>query len=183
MKTSQQLARETDPMHVRARAAIRRVIVNLTSGALWQITGFRLIDGTETRKAEAFTGIGIAARPPSSNATEAIVVMVGDANSPTIIAVRDEKTRKAIAGALGLDETMLFNSAALVHVKADGTIEARTPGGDVEPLVKRSEFNALIAAYNAHTHTGSSATGGAVTTIATTSSGTNATGTTVLKAE
>ncbi len=142
MKTTQQLAKETDPLAVRARAAIRRLVVKLTAGAIWQVTGFRLLDGgTETRKAEAFTGIGLSSRPPGD--AEAIVVMVGDGNTPIVIAVRDEATRKKVASAIGLDETMLFNSTSCVYLKADGAIEARSSAGVAVPLATKHDIDAL----------------------------------------
>ena len=150
----------TDPAILRGFGALRRMAITVTAKALWQLTGFKQPDGTiETMKAEPFTGIGLAARPPNGGRPEAIVVMVGGASSPMIIAVRDEKTRAAIAGALGVDETMLFNSKAVVYVKADGSIEARSAGGAAHALATKADIDALAAYVDkqfsspGHTHT------------------------------
>ncbi|MBA2718937.1 MAG: hypothetical protein H0U52_06820 [Chloroflexi bacterium] len=121
--------------------------ITLTSKALWQLTGFTLPDGdVETQKAEAFTGIGFFARPPSSGKPEAIVIMVNDAQNPVVIAVRDEKTRAAIVGALEQDESAIFNTRALVVIKADGTIEARSASGVAGLLATKADLAALKAA-------------------------------------
>lgn len=145
MKTLAEFARAIDPDRVGAFGAVRRMAITLTAKALWQLAGF-VIDGkTEVVKAEPFTGIGIAARPPASGKPEAIVIMVGDANNPMVIAVRDEKTRAAIAGALAADETMLFNSKAFVHVKASGKVEVGTKLGAAEPTIKGTTYRTAEA--------------------------------------
>lgn len=138
-------AEDTDPQTLNFRGMIRRVAISLTAKALWQFIGFRLPDGTqETRTVEPFTGIGHYARPPNSGTPEAIVVMVGDAKNPMIIAVRDEKTRSAIAGAIAQDETMLFNSQSVVYIKADGSIEVRSSTGTAVALATLADLQALI---------------------------------------
>lgn len=152
MKSLKELGRAVDPDRISAFGAVRRMAITLTAKALWQLAGF-VIDGrTEVVKAEPFTGIGIAARPPSSGKPEAIVIMVGDATNPMVIAVRDEKTRAAIAGALAADETMLFNSTAFVHVKATGKVEVGTPAGVAQPTLKGTSYrtaeNTLLTALN-----------------------------------
>jgi phage gp45-like len=142
MQTIEELRQQTNAAATRARAAVRRMVVKITKAAIWQITGFRLLDGsTETRNAEHFGGIGIAARPPGD--AEAIVLMVGDADAPVIVAVRDEATRRKIAAALKIDETMIFNSKSCVHVKDDGTIEARSASGTAQALATKADVVAL----------------------------------------
>lgn len=197
MRTSEELNRETDPLRVRLAGAIRRFVITLTDAAIWQVTGYRMPDGsTETRNAELFGGIGFAARPPAGGKPEAIGVMVGDASTPVIIAIRDEETRRAVAGALELDESMMFNTTAVMLIKADGTIEARAVGGSAVPLATKADLDAL-AAYVAkqfaatgtgHTHT--LASGGTVTltTVPTATPGTghgvpSSAGTSKFKAE
>ncbi len=153
MRTAKELAEATDPIILRGLGAIRRMAISLTARALWQLVGFRLPDGSnELLEAEPFTGIGIASRPPANSKPEAIVVMVGGAKSPAIIAVRDEKTRKAIAGALIEDETMLFNSQALVYMKADGTIEARSAAGVAVSLCTKADAQQIRDDVHHHEH-------------------------------
>ncbi len=172
---------DTDSAVARARSAVRRMAVTLTSQVLWQLAGFRMPDQSrETVNAEQFPGIGFFARPPSSGQPEAIAVMVGDAKVPVIVAVRDEATRSKVAGAIAEDEAMVFSSQAVVYIKADGTIEARTAGGAAVPLALKADVDAL-AHYVDHTLTlpVSGATAGPVAG----STAPAASGTTVLKGE
>lgn len=130
MRTSRDFAQDTDPVTLQLRGMVRRMAITLTTKALWQLAGYLLPDGTqETLTAEPFVGIGIYARPPSSTQPQAIVVMVGGAKAPAIIAVRDEATRAAVAGAIAQDETMLFNSTTCAHVTADGHVDLRAAAG------------------------------------------------------
>lgn len=157
MRSKAELAEVTRAAVAAAAGAVRRMIVTRATSAIWQLAGFRMPNGsTETLRAEVFGGIGLFAIPPAGNKPEAIVIMVGpdDSKAPAIIAVRDEKTRAAIAGALEADETALFNSQAIVHLKADGTIEARSEGGVALPLATKADIDALTATFNAHFHTG-----------------------------
>jgi len=161
MKTTEQLNQATNPALVRAFGAVRRMIVTLSSGVLWQLAGVRLPDGTtEARKAEVFGGIGFASRPSSSGKPEAIAIAVGDANTPVIVGLRDEKTRAAVAGALGLDETAMFNTVAIMLIKSDGTIEARSPGGTAVALATKADLDALASFVQAMTLPVSGATAG-----------------------
>lgn len=146
MRTTKELAHTTNPERVSAFGKIRRMAIRVTARALWQLVGYEIDGEVEAPRAEAFTGIGIAARPPRSSKPEAIVVNVGDAKVPVIIAVRDEATRAAVAGGLVEDETAIFNSAALVYVKANGTIEARTKNGTAVALATKADLDALRSA-------------------------------------
>lgn len=170
-RTIEQLAQSTNPAMVRAFGAIRRFVVTLTDRAIWQIAGVVMPDGRETLRAELFGGVGFYARPSANGSPEAMVVMAnGDATNPMIIAVRDEKTRQAIVAALGgepaPDTTFVNNSVALVLIKPDGTIEARTAAGTAVALALKSDVDGLVSTYNGHTHA-----------VATTGSSTAQTGT------
>lgn len=146
MKTVEQLAQSTNPALVRAFGAIRRFAVTLTDRAIWQVAGVLMPDGRETLRAEVFGGVGFSARPPSDSDAEAIVAMGGGATNPVIVAVRDEKTRAAVAGDLQPDESAMFNSQAIIVTKADGTIEARSANGTAVELALKSDLDALRAA-------------------------------------
>lgn len=171
------------------------MVVTRTSTALWQIAGHSLFDGKrETYDAPAFTGIGFYARPPADGNPEAAVLFVGGAGNPIIAALRDEKTRAAVfavAGELAPGDAAVFSPAAVVLVKADGTVEIRAPGGAAVALATKADVQAVRDELNQHTHgpgsyivtlpgpsvvpvTGTSAPGPAVTAPA---------GTTVLKAQ
>lgn len=108
----------------------RRMVVRLTSGGVWQATGHLLFGGVrETREIELWPGIGFFARPPKGGTSaEAAVVNLGGQNNPAIIATRDELTRKKVDDVVD-DEAAMYNTVARLHVKADGTIEARTHAG------------------------------------------------------
>lgn len=143
MKTVEQLNRTIAPDVVRAYGAIRRFVISLTDEVRWQLVGVLMPDGPEAHRAEVFGGIGIYARPPAGVEAEAIAVMSGDANAPAIVGIREEQTRAAVAGNLQPDETALYNSKALVYVRQDGTIEARSKGGTAKRLATLDDLNAL----------------------------------------
>lgn len=138
---------EIGPAARAAAGAIRRMIVTLTSRALWQIAGHRLLDNTtETRDAEVFSGIGFYSRPPTSGSPEAIVLFPGSlgggpAAGPVIVGLRDEKTRQAIAGSIAVDETMMFNGASVVHIKATGIV-AIGDSAAIDAAVKGTTYRA-----------------------------------------
>lgn len=135
---------------------IRRFAIGVTSAVKWQLVGHLLLDKKrEARDAELFGGIGVFARPSSSSKAEAVVAFLGDdAAAPAIIGIRDEATRSAIAGALGVDEdeTVLYNSATVVYCKKSGVVEVRTPGGAAFALAKASELQQLATDFYAHIH-------------------------------
>lgn len=131
--------------------AIRRMAIKLTSKALWQLVGHTLPDGrTETRNADVFSGIGFYARPAADDRPEAIVLFPGaSAGAPVVVATRNEDARKAIeavlnAGAgLAEGEAVVYGAGALIHIKADGTVEIRTPGGAAVPLATKADIDAV----------------------------------------
>lgn len=139
--------------------SIRRMAIKLTSRALWQLVGHTLPDArTETRNVEAFTGIGYYSRPKSSDRAEAIVLFPGgDAQTPVVVATRNEDTRKAIAGALAEDETAIFNSLAIALIKASGVIELRSAAGVAQSTLRGATYrtaedimlSAVAAAFTA----------------------------------
>lgn len=127
--------------------------IDLTEGVLWRVLGFLLEGGRrEQARVEVFPGIGFYARPPASGKPEAIVLNVGGAEHPVVVATRDEKTRAAAVADVAADESAQFNTAARVHVKADGTIEARTHGGVAIALPTMADIAALKAWADLHRH-------------------------------
>lgn len=152
------LAERTDPLVNRVAGMIRRMAIQTTARALWQLVGYRNPDGTnETMPVEQFGGIGFYARPPASGKPEAIVVMVGGPTSPAIVATRDEATRAAMVGNLESDETAVYSSKAVVLIKADGTIEIRSKTGVAVPLATKEDVEALKEWCRLHEHSALSA--------------------------
>lgn len=152
MRRPKDHAAATDPVLRRLLGAARRMAVGVTGRAIWQVIGYKsAATGNETAVAEVFPGIGIYARPPSGGRAEAIVLNVGGADHPVVVALRDEATRR-IAADVAEDETALYNSTAVVHVKADGTIEARSIGGSAAALATKSDIDALKAWAASHIH-------------------------------
>lgn len=130
MRTSETLLEATHPRWLRLAGMVRRMAITLTSKVLWQLAGFRLPDGSqEVINAEPFTGAGFYSRPPASGQPEAIVINIESASAPMIIAIRDEKTRAAIVGALLQGETAMYTDKSLFKINADGTMEGRSAGG------------------------------------------------------
>lgn len=194
--TAEDFAREIGEFRRRVAGVARRLTVRMTESGVWMLAGHILFDDVrETREVELWPGIGFFARPPRGDTAEAVVLNLGGQNNPAIVATRDEATRTKVDD-LAEDETALFNSAARVHVKANGTIEARTHTGTAVALATKADVDAL-AAYVAkqfatsgtgHTHT--LASGGTVTltTVPTGAAGTGsgvpaAAGTQKLKGE
>jgi len=77
---------------------------------------------------------------------------------------------------------MVYTDKALVHLKDDGTIEARSASGTAVPLATLADVQAIRDALNGHTHTYVPG-GGAPTTTTVNPSVPAPTGTTKLKAE
>jgi hypothetical protein len=151
VKSTETLRKRLDAARVHAAGSIRRMAIIATTKVLWKLRGMRLLDGSrEEPEVEVFGGIGIYARPPASGKPEAIVVLLGDdGTAPVAVAVRDERTRAAVAGAIEPDETALYNSTALVHIKADETIEARSKNGVAVPLLPAAEMGRFMTALDA----------------------------------
>lgn len=139
-------AAATDPGKRSLRSMVRRLAVVATSRVLWQLSGVRTLDGeTEALTVEVFPGIGFYARPHSGSKPEAVIVNVGGANAPAIVATRDEQTRKASAD-IAANESAMFNTLATVHVTAGGTVDVRSVGGAAQALATNAALAALKSA-------------------------------------
>ena len=152
--TPEDFAKEIGAFRRTVSGLIRRMVVSITDGGIWQMLGHKLIDPTqrETRDVELYPGIGHYARPPSNTGNaEAVVVNIGDQNNPAIVATRDEATRAACVNDITDDETVDYNSASRVYVKADGTIEARTHGGTANQLALKSAIDGFYSILNTWT--------------------------------
>lgn len=123
---------------------LRRMVVSVTSGTIWQVVGLTLLDGItkETQPVEVFSGIGFYSRPSPGANTEAIVGHVGGRENPAIIALRDEDTRRKIAK-IEQNETAMYNTLAILLVDKDGHMHARFPNGTTKRLAFVDDLNAL----------------------------------------
>lgn len=154
MRTIERMRQALDPFRASVTTMARRMVVTLSSRALWQLAGYRAPDVSEVLSGvEVFAGIGFHSRPPSSGKPEAIVIMLGaDATTPVVVAVRDEATRAAVAALLE-NESMVFNTLACMHVTQSGKVEARSVEGVAVPLATLADMQALRTWLLAHTHT------------------------------
>lgn len=120
------------------RNLIRRMAITASNGGLWQLMG---PNDEVMADVEVFQGVGFASRPEAdSDSAEAIVVKVGGKlNHPVIVATRDEDVRVDVAE----DETAIFNSVSIVHVRANGEIEATSIGGTPVALATKADIDAL----------------------------------------
>lgn len=148
--SSQDRANETGDLARRVGGLVRRMAVGVTSRTFWQVIGhilpFDPNKKRETHDAEVFQGVGIVARPPDGSKTETIVVFPGGASQPVIVGSRDLKTARAAVGELAADETAIYTSAAIVIIKANGTVEIRTSGGAAVPLATKADLEKLETA-------------------------------------
>lgn len=177
MSTTERHAQATDPFRNALRALIRRVTVKRASAVLWQI-----VDAAkDVVSREVFYGVGICALPPKSGKPEAILINVGGADAPVIIATRDEKTRGAVVpNDIKAGETVIYSEGVIVYLKKD-SVEIRTPEGEAKQLAFSDELAALRTYVLAHTH---GAPGGTTTAPSFPTTPPSApTGTTILKGE
>jgi phage gp45-like len=146
----ERFARVTDPDLNAQRGAIRRMVVSRASTVLWQLLGFTVERKKETtRGVEVFHGVGISAIPSESGKPEAIVVNVGGATAPVVIASRDEKTRAAmVPSGMKAGETCIYSEGAVIYVRADGTVEVRTPAGTAKSLATKDDVKLLADFVN-----------------------------------
>lgn len=139
----------------RLAGLLRRMIVTRTTSAIWQVQGHRLLDDTlETRDAEVFAGVGIAARPSSDDDVEAIVAFPQGGAGPIIVATRQEAVRRVMAADLDADETQLHNSEVLIRIRANGTVEIRSKNGTAQELATKADVVNMRVWLLTHTHSG-----------------------------
>ena len=141
----------TSPALIALRGMVRRMVVAKAGALLWDLLGVQVGTTAATRerpKAEAFYGIGIAALPAANGRPEAIVLNVGAAKAPVIVAARDAKTQQEVVPTLAAGDICVYSSGAIVHVRADGTVEIRTPNGVAKRLATVDDVNALAVFVN-----------------------------------
>jgi phage gp45-like len=181
-RDSKDFAKQTAADYRSFRGALRRLIVTLADGARWQLLGRSVSDDKETINAEVFGNIGFHSRPRTSGGSpEAIMVSLGGNGSPVVVATRDEQTRATVAGTIAADETAVFNSTAIIVVKANGTVEIRSANGSAVPLATKADIDALRTWASNHTHLYAPGPGTAVATATGLPVPPNAVGTLVLK--
>lgn len=154
-RQAEDFAQDSSPRNRSLHGLVRRMTLANTRRASWQLAGYRNVDGSkgETIDAEPFSGIGIYARPLATDNAEAVLVQIGDARHSVIVATRNEQARRAIVdklnGGSGLaeNEVAIFSRAGLLHIKADGTMEARTPSGSAELLATKQDLLDLAQVF------------------------------------
>ncbi len=137
-KSHHEFARQTGASATRARNLIRRYVVKATDAVSWLLEGFRDEAGNvDSERAEVFSGIGIAARPPANGAPEAVVVNIGgQANHSVIVATRDYQTEKAVVSVATLEpgDTLVFNQIRILRLTAAGDVLIGDLGGNFQPV-------------------------------------------------
>lgn len=149
-QTAREHAQEVSNFAREVAGMIRRMVVGVTSTTFWQVLGDELLDGKIwTKDAEVFQGVGVVARPPEGASVETVVVFpAGGAAQPIVVGARDVATARAAVGELEPDETAIYTSAAIVVIKAGGTVEIRTPGGTAVPLATKDDLDKLMTAIS-----------------------------------
>lgn len=144
MKTARDHAQQNDPRWQQVLGAMRRLLVDTTSTVLWRLLGPRGLDGqAQSVKAESFAGIGFYARPPADGKPEAIIINIGGADHPVIVATRDEKTRKSMAADLAAGETIVFTSSRILKLTAAGEVLIGDPGGSFKAVALADHTHAV----------------------------------------
>jgi hypothetical protein len=173
-ESTESVRNRTSPTMRDALGLVRRMAVTLTDGAFWQVIGHLLMDGVtrEPRTVEPWQGIGFSARPaPGSNA-EGVMVNIGGAQNPALVATRDEDLRRKVfppSRPQEQDNTAMYNTVVVAQCTKTGLFTATTPGGTPHGLALKSELENLRAfvmqqfVVAGHTHVVS---GGATTTVA-----------------
>lgn len=173
------------------KGAVRRLVVQFTDGALWQMLAATNVAGDDdVVSVEVFQGIGIYARPPADGRADGIGVQVGGSKHLVAVGLRDQATLKAVEAALGREvaqgETLIFTPKICVFLTEDGHVEIGRPGEPVGPVTPLSEHNDLVAKfndfvskYNSHTNP----SGGGIPPASAASSADPGVGTDVLRAE
>lgn len=172
MTSVTQHSRVMDAARTAMRGLIRRMVVTKAAQAIWQVAGLRVGDAREVFDAEVFQGIGVWSLPSDSGVTETIVVNAGSANTPAIVACRDEKTRAAMVPASMVNgDTCVYGAGVLLYFHG-GKLEARLPNGVAKRLATLDDVNALRNHYANHFHAAPGGNTGAPNTEPPTASGT-----------
>jgi hypothetical protein len=139
---------------------IRRVAVTAAGAkGLWQLSGFEDDDaGVERFDDVEWFGGAIVMRPKGS--ASAIICNVGARDGhPVIIGARLDYAPEIAAGEAAL-YTAQSSPQAMVLMKADGTIEARSTNGTAVALATKADMDTLRTWLAAHTHVGVTTGGG-----------------------
>lgn len=179
-----QLRHHLRPIATRVANTVARAVVKLADdGRKLQLLQLGVLAGETIDHCEHHQPYGFSSVPLAG--AEAVVVFPnGDRSHPLVVAVSDRRYRPT--GGQPGQVTMYNNAGATIVMLPDGTIEIRSASGVATKLPTLADYNALLAAFNAHTHfvtTVGSATTQTGTTMATASTVAPPTGTTVLKAQ
>jgi len=129
-------------MAVELRGMVRRLAVGVArSSGLWQLLGYVGAGGERETfpDVEVYSGIGFGARPPASGtAPEVIVVNVGGRpGHPVVVATRDKGSEVSLEE----DETAVWTTQSVIHIKASGEVWITDrAGGVAKKLVTWDDF-------------------------------------------
>ena len=139
--------RPNDPSWRKVAGAVRRMVVTLAERGRWQLRGYRTL-AELVPDVEVFQALGLWARPPTpatpaAATVEAIVLNLHDSDAPVVVALRDERTRKAVAAAIAADTTILHNSVVGAYLTAAGLLELRGHAGIAVALARLLDLSSL----------------------------------------
>lgn len=169
------------PIRTRADNMIARGVVTLVNAAVkMQILQVGIQDREPVDDAEHFQPYGFKSIPRVG--AESVVLFIGGDRGVPVAVVTDDRRTRPVAGWTEGESGLYNDSGAVVHLKEDGTIEARS-GGVAIPLATKADLDAHRAWVDAHTHTITSGSSAGLTTAPATLPSPTPVGTTKFKAE
>lgn len=154
-----EFSRVTDPLLARLSTMLRRYQVarawGKARGWAWELLGPQVgRTGVQRERitADTYQGIGIRAIPAADSRPEVVVLHVGSATEAVVVAMRDAVSeQRSVPDDLAAGELVIFGPAAtapIIHVRHDGTVEIKLPGGVARRLAFADEVNAVATFVN-----------------------------------
>ncbi|WP_428262894.1 hypothetical protein [Haliangium sp.] len=140
---------------LRSLISRRQLALDESDGERVTALGREALDGSVEEDAmDSFGPVGLVGRPAGDATVEAAVAFVGADGAHPIALGYVDGTRRAVIDAVGLgaDETVVYNSQAVVKLLADGTVEIRSLGGTAVPLATKADVERLRDEFLAHLH-------------------------------
>ncbi|WP_428264799.1 hypothetical protein [Haliangium sp.] len=153
---------------LRSLISRRQLALDESDGERVTALGREALDGSvEEDEMDSFGPVGLVGRPAGDATVEAAVAFVGADGAHPIALSYVDGTRRAVIDAVGLgaDETVVYNSQAVVKLLADGTVEIRSLEGSAQALAfldsvnqrfdaVESQLQTIAAQLNGHGHLG-----------------------------
>lgn len=97
--------------------------------------------------AEQYGVIGVLSRPPRGHGRAILAHIGGESSHAVIVASKDDDTRAAIIGAVGLDwdEVIVHNSKTVLKITRDGEVLIGRVGGDFKAVATEDHTHPVPA--------------------------------------